>query len=288
MTKYTKPAEIYFSDTMNNSPELSIIITSYKNPAVLRLCLESIKKNIFLKGYEILVLDSATEEDTEMMMRESFPEIRFFSHFENLGFAKLVNRGLEKAKGDFLLILNADIIIEKKSADILIEYLKNNPAVGIIGPKLLNFDGHVQPSRFRFYTPLIILFRRTPLGRLGFAKKKIDKFLYKNADPDKPQEVDWIMGSAMMTRRETARKIGLMEENFGFMYFEDVDWCRRFWEGGFKVVFYPYVKMFHYHGKGSASSGALKAVVFNRLTREHIKSALKYFWKYLGKSNPHQ
>ncbi|MFA6285294.1 MAG: glycosyltransferase family 2 protein [Parcubacteria group bacterium] len=275
-------------DRKNKNPELSVIITSYKNPAVLRLCLESIKKNIFLKGYEILVLDSATEEDTEMMMRESFPEIRFFSHFENLGFAKLVNRGLEKAKGDFLLILNADIIIEKKSADILIEYLKSNLTVGIIGPKLLNFDGRVQPSRFRFYTPLIILFRRTPLGRLGFAKKKIDKFLYKNADPDKPQEVDWIMGSAMMTRRETAQKIGLMEENFGFMYFEDVDWCRRFWEGGFKVVFYPYVKMFHYHGKGSASSGALKAVVFNRLTREHIKSALKYFWKYLGKSNPHQ
>ncbi len=275
-------------DRKNKNPELSVIITSYKNPAVLRLCLESIKKNIFLKDYEILVLDSATEEDTEMMMRESFPEIRFFSHFENLGFAKLVNRGLEKAKGDFLLILNADIIIEKKSADILIDYLKSNLTVGIIGPKLLNFDGRVQPSRFRFYTPLIILFRRTPLGRLGFAKKKIDKFLYKNADPDKPQEVDWIMGSAMMTRRETARKIGPMEENFGFMYFEDVDWCRRFWEGGFKVVFYPYVKMFHYHGKGSASSGALKAVVFNRLTREHIKSALKYFWKYLGKPNPHQ
>jgi len=270
------------------NPELSIIITSYKNPAVLRLCLESISKNIFLKNYEILVLDSATEEDTEMMMRESFPEIRFFSHFENLGFARLVNRGLKKAKGDFLLILNADIIIEKKSADILIEYLKSNPAVGIVGPKLMNFDGRVQPSRFRFYTPLIILLRRTPLGRLGFAKKKIDKFLYKNADPNKPQEVDWIMGSAMMTRRETARKIGLMEENFGFMYFEDVDWCRRFWENGFKVVFYPYVKMFHYHGKGSASSGALKAVIFNKLTREHIKSALKYFWKYLGKPNPHQ
>ena len=270
------------------NPELSIIITSYKNPAVLRLCLESLQKNVLCENYEILVLDSATEEDTEMMMRESFPEIRFFSHFENLGFAKLVNRGLKKAKGDFLLILNADIIIEKKSADILIEYLKNNPAVGIVGPKLLNFDGRVQPSRFRFYTPLIILLRRTPLGRLGFAKKKIDKFLYKNADPDKPQEVDWIMGSAMMTRQETARKIGPMEENFGFMYFEDVDWCRRFWEGGFKVVFYPYVKMFHYHGKGSASSGALKAVIFNRLTREHIKSALKYFWKYLGKPNPHQ
>jgi GT2 family glycosyltransferase len=72
------------------------------------------------------------------------------------------------------------------------------------------------------------------------------------------------------------------------MYFEDVDWCRRFWEKGFKVVYYPHARMFHYHGKGSASQSALRAVLFNRLTREHIISAVKYFWKYLGKPNPHE
>jgi GT2 family glycosyltransferase len=82
-------------------------------------------------------------------------------------------------------------------------------------------------------------------------------------------------------------KIGLMEENFGFLYFEDVDWCRRFWENGFKVTYYPHSKMYHYHGKGSASVNPLKAVLFNKLTREHIKSAFKYFWKYRGKANPH-
>ena len=276
------------NDQQMNTPELSIIITSYKNPAVLRLCLESLKKNVLCENFEILVADGPTEEDTDTMMREEFPQICFLPDPKNLGFARLVNKGLRNARGKYLLIMNADIVVEKKSVDILLEYLKNNPGVGIVGPKLLNFDGRIQPSRFRFYTPLIILFRRTPLGKLKFAKKKIDEFLYTNADPNRPQEVDWIMGSAMMTRRETAQKIGPMEENFGFMYFEDVDWCRRFWENGFKVVFYPYAKMFHYHGKGSASSGALKAVIFNRLAREHIKSACKYFWKYLGKPNPHQ
>jgi len=72
------------------------------------------------------------------------------------------------------------------------------------------------------------------------------------------------------------------------MYFEDVDWCRRFWENGYKIVYYPQAKMYHYHGKGSASQTALKAIFFNKLTREHIKSAFKYFWKYLGKPNPHK
>ena len=268
--------------------ELSIIVTSYKNPSVLRLCLESLKKNVLSENFEILVFDSATEEDTEMMMREDFPDIQFFPFKDNLGFSRLVNRGLKKAKGNFILILNADIIIEKKSADLLLQALKNDSQIGIIGPKLMNFDGRVQFSCFRFYTPPIIIYRRTFLGKFQFAKRKIDKFLYKDKDLKKLQEVDWVMGSAMMTSRKAFEKVGLMEENFGFIYFEDVDWCRRFWEKGFRVVYYPHAKMFHYHGKGSASFGALKAIFINKLTREHIKSALKYFWKYLGKPNPHK
>lgn len=269
-------------------PELSIIITSYKNPAVLRLCLDSLKKNVLCENYEILVVDSATEENTEIMMREEFPQIRFWGHPQNLGFAKLVNIGLKNAHGAYILILNADIVIERRSADMLLEYLKKNPSLGLVGPKLLNFDGKTQPSCFRFYTPLIILYRRTALGRLKFARKKIDQFLYKDKDLEKPQEVDWLMGSAMMASKKNIEKVGPMEENFGFMYFEDVDWCRRFWEKGLKVVYNPFAKMYHYHGKGSASPNSLRAIFFNKLTREHIKSGLKYFWKYAGKPNPHQ
>jgi GT2 family glycosyltransferase len=268
--------------------ELSIIVTSYKNPSVLRLCLESLIKNVLNKNIEILVFDSSTEEDTEMMMREEFPEIKFYPHVRNLGFAKLVNEGLKKSRGSYILILNADIIIERRSADILMEQLKNDLSIGIIGPKLLNFDGQTQPSCFRFYSPLVILYRRTSIGKLKFAKERINNFLYKDKDLEKKQHVDWIMGSAIMTSRAAIEKIGPMEENFGFMYFEDVDWCRRFWEKGYKIVYYPAVKMFHYHGKGSASQGALKAVILNKLTREHIKSAVKYFWKYFRKSNPHK
>jgi GT2 family glycosyltransferase len=267
--------------------ELSIIVTSYKNPSVLRLCLESLRKNVFNENFEILVLDSATEEDTEMMMREEFPGVKFFPHKENLGFLRLVNKGIKRAKGDFFLILNADIIIEKKSADLLLEYLKSNPGVGVAGPKLLNFDGKIQASCFRFYTPPIILYRRTRLGKMKFAQRRIRKFLYKDKDLEKMQDVDWLMGSAMMTSRKAVEKVGLMDDNF-YMYFEDVDWCRRFWENGYKVVYYPLARMFHYHGKGSASQSALKAVFLNRLTREHIKSAVKYFWKYFGKPNPHK
>lgn len=268
--------------------DLSIIVTSYKNHSVLRLCLESLKKNVFSENYEILVLDSATEEDTEMMMREEFPGTKFFPHEKNVGFAKLVNNGLKKAAGKFILVLNADIIIEKKSVDILLQEFKKDPHLGLVGPKLLNFDGKTQHSCFRFYTLPLIIYRRTFLGKFRFARRKIDNFLYKDKDLEKPQEVDWLMGSAMMTTRKASENVGPMEEKFGFMYFEDVDWCRRFWEKEYRVVYCPHARMFHYHGKGSASQSVFKAILLNRLTREHIKSAAKYFWKYLGKSNPHR
>jgi GT2 family glycosyltransferase len=267
-------------------PELSVIITSYKNPAILRLCLESLKKNILLKNYEILVLDSCTEEDLETMMRESFPDIRFFPHQENLGFLGLVNEGIEQAKGEYYLILNDDIVIKNKSVDLLLEFMKNNPSVGIVGPQLLNFDGGLQSSYFRFYTPLTILYRRTFLGKFKFARKKVDFFLYKERNHSKPMDVDWLMGSAMMTSRKAVEKVGLMDRNF-FMYFEDVDWCRRFWEEGYEVMYFPFAQMFHYHRKGSASRGVLKTI-FNKLVRSHIRSVTLYFWKYLGKPNPHR
>ena len=270
----------------NGNPELSIIITSYRNPAVLRLCLESLKKNVLCDNYEILVLDSSTEESMETMMREIFSDIRFFPHSDNLGFLGLVNEGINNAKGNYFLILNDDIVIKKNSVDLLLEYLRENPTVGILGPKLLNFDGKTQASCFRFYTPLVILLRRTPLGKLRLSKKKIEHFLYKDKYLNKPLDVDWIMGSAMMTSRKSVEKVGLMDKNF-FMYFEDVDWCRRFWENSLRVVYFPYAEMYHYHRKGSATQNVFMAI-FNRLTRNHIQSVIKYFWKYQGKPNPHK
>ncbi len=265
--------------------ELSIIVTSYKNPELLRLCLDSIKKNTSDIDYELIVTDSATEEDTDLMMREDFPRDKFFPFEKNVGFQELVKKGIEESTGKYLLILNGDILVKEKSIEILLSYLKNNQDVGMVGPKLLSFNGEFQDSCFRFYKPITIVYRRTFLGKFGFAKKHLDRFLMKDYDHNDPKEVDWLMGSAMMMPRRAIDKVGTMDSNF-FMYMEDVDWCRRFWENGFKVVYNPESVMLHYHGKGSGKKGMFYSVFFNRLTWIHISSALKYFKKYLGKPNP--
>jgi GT2 family glycosyltransferase len=269
-----------------HTSSLSIIITSYRNPELLKLCINSIKNNIAEDfNYEIIVADSATEESTEMMMREDFPEVTFFGFEKNVGFQVVVNKGIDNSKGDYLLILNGDMLIKKHSVERLLDYLQSNPTVVIVGPKLLSFNGEFQYSCFRFYKPITIIYRRTFFGKLGFAKKHLDKFLMKDYDHQRPIDVDWLMGSALMMRADDLKKVGKLDPAF-FMYMEDVDWCRRFWEKGLRVVYFPYAEMLHYHGKGSEKKGFIYSIFFNKLTWIHIASAIKYFKKYLGKPNP--
>lgn len=176
--------------------KLSIIITSYKQPELLKVCLDSIKKNLTLleNDFETIVADSATEDDTEMMMREDYPETVFISSPENIGFGATVKNGYERSKGEYLFIINGDVIIKPGSVEKMLGYLENNPTVGIVGPKLLSFNESMQFSCFRFYTPMTIIYRRTFLGKLWFAKRALDNFLMKDFDHKSTREVDWVQG----------------------------------------------------------------------------------------------
>jgi GT2 family glycosyltransferase len=268
--------------------KLSIIITSYKNPVLLKLCIDSIRKHIGDIEHEIISCDGATEEDTEMMMREEYPQVKFFPFEKNVGLQPLLRKGLENSLGEFLLILNGDMIVKRESIEKLLKFAeKSEGSVGMVGPQLLNFNETWQPSCFRFYKPMTILYRRTFLKKLPFAKKHLDWFLMKDYDRKEPRDVDWLMGSAMMISRKAFEKVGFTDSRF-FMYMEDVDWCRRFWENGFRVVYYPDATMIHYHGKGSGKGGVIKSLLMNKLTWIHIASAIKYFRKYWGKANPRE
>ena len=265
--------------------ELSIIVTNYRNPKLLKVCLDSIKKCAINVEHELIVADGATEEDTEMMMREEYKEIKFFAFKENVGFQALVKRGIEHSSGKYVLLLNGDIITTPNSIQEMLDFIKKDNTIGMVGPKLLNFNGTLQPSCFRFYKPLTIVYRRTFLGKFSFAKKHLDWFLMNDYDRQESKDVDWIMGSAIMISRQALNKVGMMDPRY-FMYMEDVDWCRRFWENGFRVVYFPKVSMHHYHGKGSAKGRFALSLLLNKYTWIHIFSGFKYFRKFLGKSLP--
>lgn len=267
--------------------ELTIAINGYKTPELLKLCLRSIFEKLANSplDFEVIVTDSATEEDTEMLVREEFPAVRFFPFKENVGFKTLINTSLKEANGAYIFLINSDIVLSDDTVPSMLQYMKTHPDIGLLAPKQLNFNGTFQQSCYRFYRPQTILYRRTWFSRFAFAKKHLRWFTMSDCDLTKPLSVDWVIGSAMLVSRQAVEKIGEMDDRF-FMYMEDVDWCRRFWEQGQKVVYYPDAFVYHYHAKGSARGGFFSSLLFNKLTWYHIKSALYYFSKYRDKKIP--
>lgn len=272
MTRYKKLARISLINM------LSIVITHHRTPVLLKLCLKSIKDNIGQLEHEVIVTDSESEEGVRELIEDEFPYVKFIYFPENLGYAKIVNRGINSSQGEYILILNADILITEDSVKKLLEYMESNPQAGIVGPRLLTFNGKKQSSCFRFPSWGAIISRRTFLGKMNWGKRKINDFLI-DLKGDLPRQVDWLQGSAMLVRKEAIKKVGLLDERF-FMYFEDTDWCRRFWQNNYQIVYLPTAQMFHYYYRVSKKWGGLIDIVFNKYTRLHLISASKYFWKY--------
>ncbi|MBX4211423.1 MAG: glycosyltransferase family 2 protein [Candidatus Yanofskybacteria bacterium] len=261
---------------------LSVIIVNYKNPPLLRLCLGSLVQNVSPDfDFEVIVVDSEASLETEMVVTEEFSSkfkhIRYAPFTENTGYTRGVNEGLKLATGDYMLVLNPDVIILKDSLEKLTAYMSEHPEIGLIGPELLNFNGTHQPSCFRFYSPLTVISRR--ISHLPFAGRINDRFLLKDIDLSKPIAVDWIMGSAYMTSRQALEKTGLLDE-YLFHYFSDVDWAQRFWDNGLQVVYYPYTQIYHYHQRESKGSLGLFDIFTKKATRWHIRDAIRYFRKH--------
>ncbi len=256
-----------------------MIIVHYRTPELLKLCLDSIRKTSSGIDYETIIVDSATSRKSAELVKETFPGAIFLPYKENLGYSRGVNAGIQKAKGDYFLILNPDVILTEGSAAKMLNYIKKYPDIGMLGPKMLNFNGTTQGTYFSFYKPITIIARRTFLGRFKPFKKALYDFLMADSDTNKIQTPDWLMGSAIIVSRRAVEKAGGMDERF-FMYFEDVDWARRFWHNDFKVVYYPEATLYHYHQRESKSRLGLFDPIFNKKTRWHIRSAAKFFWKY--------
>lgn len=240
--------------------KISIIIVNYKTPDLLKQCLNIIKKQVQNLGidYELIIIDNSKI---------------------NRGYAKAVNLGIKKSdkKSNYLLIMTPDIFLQKNALQKMLEFMEQNPDTGLCGPYLLWPNKKPQESCFRFYKPWTILYRRTIFGKFPWAKKHLDKFLLKHTDLEKnPKAPDWIKGCSMLIRRSAIKKTGLMDEKF-FMYFEDVDLCRRFKRAGYAIACVPNAFAVHLH-HSSQKGGILH--ILQKQNRIHIKSAVKYFYKW--------
>ncbi|MBI4457435.1 glycosyltransferase family 2 protein [Candidatus Uhrbacteria bacterium] len=258
--------------------KLSIIILDYKSRGLVRQCIKTI--NLFAPkcDYEVIVVDNDSGQGTGAMVRREFPDVVMIDNPANVGFAAGNNVGIRRAKGRYVLIMNPDITVRPGAIDDMMAYMEAHADIGVLGPRLVHPDGSIDMSCYRYPTPLIPAYRRTPLGKLPAGRKALSRYLMDDFDHRETREVDWLLGAVLLVRRSAIDKVGLLDERY-FLYFEDTDWCRRFWKAGFRVVYYTGVEMVHYHERLSAK-GSWVTGLFRKATRIHIASCIKYFQKW--------
>lgn len=229
---------------------------------------------------ELIVIDSASTPETQNVVRHdmagAFRYCTLVPFSENTGYTRGVNEGLRRATGEYVLVLNPDIIVLPGTLERLLEYADAHPEAGLVGPGLLNLDDSRQESCFRFYTPIIIPARRLGIPGTGAA---VDRFLMRDTTFSGPTDVDWVMGSALLARRSAIDAVGFMDEQF-FLYLSEVDWAWRFWENGYHVVYMPTVQMYHAHKRQSKGRLGIFDALVRQETRWHIKDAIRYFRKH--------
>ncbi len=256
--------------------KLSVIIVSYNSLSVLKPCLESLRRHLPAGDSEIIVVDNASKDGTPDMVRRDFPAVTLVANEENVGYSRGVNLGIRRAEGRYFLILNPDTVVGGDAIAKMMDFMDRHREAGIVGPKLVFFDGNIQYSCRRFYTWKVLLMRRTFLGKFFKNSSAVRDHLMLDYDHETLREVDWILGACMLVRREAVESVGLMDERF-FLYFEDVDWCYRMKQRGWKVYYYPEAVITHGYARESAQT------VINRSFLAHLASLVRYYekWNFL-------
>ena len=257
---------------LTTSVELSVVIVAWNARHYLELCLESLAKEPPRRSMEVLVVDNASADDTIEMVESKFPWVKLIKSRENLGFSKGNNVAIRRCQGRYIALVNPDVIVFPGCLDALADFLDQNPRVGNVGPRVFNPDMTKQSTCRRFPTLWNNFCSATRLenilkGSRFFAGEHMFYFPH-----DRTRAVDVIVGCFSMIRREAFDDVGLLDEGL-FMYGDDVDWCRRAWNAGWQVVFYPGARAIHDRGKTTAPFPVHFAVAQQR-------SVLHYWTKH--------
>ncbi len=255
--------------------EISAIIVSWNACGFLRNCLNSIRKTAGFVVCEVVVVDNASTDGSPEMVEEEFPEVKLVRAGENLGFAKANNLGIRHATGSYLALVNSDVVIHPECLQRLLAFLKARKDVGLVGPKILGGDGCLQRTCRRLPTVWNTLCRSIALDDVFghyplFSGREMRHW---NHETEAPVEV--LSGCFWLARHEAVEDVGGLDERF-FFYAEDVDWCKRFWDAGWKVIFFPEATATHFGGGSSANAPLHYAI-------ELLRANLAYWRKHHGR-----
>lgn len=266
--------------------DINVVIVNYKMKDDIDKCLTSLYSDVKDSGLDVIVtiVDNASYDGIAELLKEKYPQAKFIQMPGNEGFGHAQNAGMKACEAKYYFVLNPDteFLPDSSSMKKMFDFMEKHDKIGMIGPKIVYPDGSLQYSCWRFPSFWQPIFSRTKYGQKGTGKIIADHYLMKDFDHNQTMPVECIMGSAMFVRKSALDEVGGFDDHF-WMYFEDIDWCRRMWEKHWPVYYVHSIVIKHAHGRGSAKvPGIFRALIKNKLARIHLISWLKYFWKWRG------
>ena len=257
-------------------PKISIITVGMNHGKYLKDLLPSIFPNYLpqttVEGdIEMIYVDNCSDDDSVEYIKKNYPQVTIIKNEKALGFGENNNKGVMAAHGKYIAIINPDIILQRGSLERLYDFAEKTPEAGVIVPQLLNPDGSLQYSVRRYINLNSLIARGLTKGKDSADNEKIGRYLCKDIDYSKTQEIDWSIGAALFMRREIYATLGGFDTDY-FLYMEDEDLCLRSWKIGCPVIYYPQSRMIHNHLRASSKIGKKMFI--------HIRSLITFFKKH--------
>lgn len=255
-------------------PSLSILIVNWNTRQLVLDCLRSLREARLAVPHEIILVDNASIDGSAEAVASAFPEVKLIRNAENVGFARANNQAYAASRGAHVFLLNSDTLVAPGQIEKLVAFMDAHPKAGIVGPKLLNPDGSFQLSATPFIRPWDVYFEYARFPRpLQPRGQKTPRRLYA-FEPWRPMEVGYVIGAALLIRRQVIDQIGLLDEQY-FMYGEEQDWCYRARQAGWEVWFDPEAEVTHLGGQSAAQ-------VPYRMLAHRFVSSFRFLKKHEG------
>ena len=261
--------------------DLSVVVLSYNTRDLLEQALRSVIDASEGLAVEVLVADNDSRDGSADMVAEKFPQIVLIRSGDNIGFAAGNNLALQQAKGRYVMLLNPDTIVRRDTLRCLVSFLDGHAEAGAAGCKVLNPDGTLQlECRRGFPTPLAAFCKMSGISRLFPKNPRLAAYNLTFLDPEQVNEVDALSGSCMVVRKTTMDQVGLLDEDY-FMYGEDLDWCYRIRQAGWKIFYTPDTEIVHF--KGESGRAEPMKILFRKkqamaiFVRKHMQDRYRFF-----------
>lgn len=258
-----------------------IVVTAFNGREFVSQFLRSVLKESQSFPREIFVVDNASTDDTAEFVKKNFPEVCMIQNDQNLGFARGNNIALARSTGDYVCLINPDVVVLDDCLKQIVAFMEAHPDVGLLGPQIVSPDGSIQRSCMRFPNLWNCFCRAIALDSLFPRSAMVKGQLMPDFNHQETRDVDIMNGCFWVARREALAQVGSLDERF-FMYGEDLDWCRRFHDAGWRVVYFPGAKAIHYGG-GMTSHAPVHFYIYQQIARtiywqkHHTKKALFLF-----------